>query len=231
VASGLVNAGFRPFVYTISNFLIHRALEQIRNDILLHEYPVVLVGTSAGYDNAPLGPTHHIIDDWGPLAALAGRMEIYCPCSKSYASGLVERLVAEGRPGYVRIPKAAAMEESPPGDWFHVEGPPGSTLYAGYGTTAPLALKAGEALILQKLSPLNKLDLIRQYRRVVVIEDHVAHSGLYAALCRMAVENGWGVQIESAAPKGYLLTVSQCGIDLSPVGGIGGQNPAPSAPR
>ena len=24
-----------------------------------------MIGTSCGYDNAPLGPTHHIIDDWG----------------------------------------------------------------------------------------------------------------------------------------------------------------------
>ena len=33
VAAGLAESGFRPFVYTISNFLVHRCLEQIRNDL------------------------------------------------------------------------------------------------------------------------------------------------------------------------------------------------------
>ena len=72
VAAGLANLGYKPFVYTISNFVIHRCLEQIRNDIILHKYPITLMGTSTGYDNAPLGPTHHIIDDWGCLRALPG---------------------------------------------------------------------------------------------------------------------------------------------------------------
>jgi len=34
VAGGLCNLGFLPVVYTISNFLIHRCLEQIRDDIV-----------------------------------------------------------------------------------------------------------------------------------------------------------------------------------------------------
>ena len=37
IASGLVNAGFIPVCYAITNFLIERCFEQIRNDICLHE--------------------------------------------------------------------------------------------------------------------------------------------------------------------------------------------------
>eukprot|EP01034_Spumella_vulgaris_P011843 gene11843-15069_t len=43
VAAGLCNLGFLPVVYTISNFLIHRCLEQIRDDIVLHENKVILL--------------------------------------------------------------------------------------------------------------------------------------------------------------------------------------------
>lgn len=63
ISAGLINLGYIPVAYTISNFLIHRCYEQLRNDIVLHNYPIVLLGTSSGYDNAPLGPTHHMIDD------------------------------------------------------------------------------------------------------------------------------------------------------------------------
>ena len=65
IASGLVNIGFVPVCYAITNFLIERCFEQIRNDICLHEYKVILVGTSTGYDNGPLGATHHKLDDIG----------------------------------------------------------------------------------------------------------------------------------------------------------------------
>ena len=41
IASGLANVGYKPFVYSISN-LIHRCLEQVRNDIIFHKYPITL---------------------------------------------------------------------------------------------------------------------------------------------------------------------------------------------
>ena len=67
VSAGLYNAGYLPFAYAISNFITQRCLEQIRNDIILHNYPITLIGTSTGFDNATLGPTHHVVDDWGVL--------------------------------------------------------------------------------------------------------------------------------------------------------------------
>ena len=51
IAAGLVNMGFKPVCYAISQFLIHRCYEQIRNDLCHHDYPVILVGTSTGLDN------------------------------------------------------------------------------------------------------------------------------------------------------------------------------------
>ena len=42
IASGLANVGFVPVCYAITNFLTERCFEQIRNDICLHEYKVIL---------------------------------------------------------------------------------------------------------------------------------------------------------------------------------------------
>ena len=85
IAAGLVNLGYKPFVYTISNFAIHRCFEQIRNEIGLHKYKITILGTSCGYDNAPLGPTHHVIDDWSALSNIPN-IDIFCPSSVSYAA-------------------------------------------------------------------------------------------------------------------------------------------------
>ena len=109
VSAGLVNIGFRPFAYTISNFAVHRCFEQIRNEIGIHDYPVILLGTSTGYDNASLGPTHHMLDDWGSIKAIP-EIDIYCPSSVAYAGILADHLIDIGRPAYVRIPKRRAQD-------------------------------------------------------------------------------------------------------------------------
>ena len=49
VAAGLTATGIRPWVYSIAPFVYSRALEQIRNDISLHDLPVRLVGNGGGF--------------------------------------------------------------------------------------------------------------------------------------------------------------------------------------
>ena len=91
VAAGLCKIGYKPFLYTISNFLIHRCFEQIRNDILLHKLPITLIGTSTEFDNASLGPTHHVVDDWAALKSFPG-VDIYCPSSKKYSKNIIKKI-------------------------------------------------------------------------------------------------------------------------------------------
>ena len=60
VASGLSLQGFKPWVYTITPFLIERPFEQIKLDIDQQKANVNLVGF-ADYPN--LGPTHSELND------------------------------------------------------------------------------------------------------------------------------------------------------------------------
>jgi len=108
------------------------------------------------------------------------------------------------------------MDQSPEDDLVHLPGS-GATLLIAYGTTAAIALEARDhnpalgVLIVQKLAPCDTLPLdpvIAQYQRAVVIEDHFPHSGLYASLCRQAINNGWRIALDSAAPQQYSLSVS-----------------------
>ena len=59
-ASGLALQGLKPWVYTITPFLIERPFEQIKLDINQQKANVKLVGY-ADYPN--LGPTHSVIND------------------------------------------------------------------------------------------------------------------------------------------------------------------------
>ncbi len=59
VASGMALEGLKPWVYTITPFLIERPFEQIKLDINQQKVNVKLVGYA---DYPTLGPTHSEID-------------------------------------------------------------------------------------------------------------------------------------------------------------------------
>lgn len=217
VAAGLANLGYKPFVYTISNFLIHRCYEQIRNDIILHKYPITLMGTSTGYDNAPLGPTHHIIDDWGCLRAFPG-IDIYCPGTVTYANSLVRKVLANNRPAYIRIPKGEFKYPDSEEDFVFLQGKNRKILLISYGSPAQECMKVLEqneevsVLLFNKLLPLEPVSLfaiLEQFENLFVIEDHFPSSGLYGLICEFAMKHKLFKNINSIAPSDYVFEVGK----------------------
>ena len=66
-ATGMAKEGFVPTCYTITNFLIYKSIEQIRNDAIYNKNKIILVGTGSGMSYNHLGPTHHSLEDIGLL--------------------------------------------------------------------------------------------------------------------------------------------------------------------
>ena len=215
VSAGLVNLGYTPFTYTISNFAIHRCLEQIRDDIVLHDYPVTILGTSTGYDNSPLGPTHHIIDEWGVLKAIPN-IDIYCPSTAAYAVSLVGRILEAKRPAYVRIPKGEFNFPASDEHLVKLPGEKNDILLVSYGAPSQTCIKVQQidpsvsVLIVNRLRPLDKnvlAEALAPHSRIFVVEDHIPSCGLYGSLCEFVTENPCPGQLYSLAPRNYLFTV------------------------
>ncbi|HEY3798094.1 MAG TPA: transketolase C-terminal domain-containing protein [Caulobacteraceae bacterium] len=231
VSAGLANLGYRPFAYTISNFAIHRCFEQIRNEIGIHGYPITLLGTSTGYDNAPLGPTHHIIDEWGALKGIPG-IDIYCPSSVIYAGALIDKILSAGRPAYVRIPKGEFKTPDSTDDFVKLPGASSDVLLVSYGTPAQTCLQAQEkdprlsVLVVNKLRPLDDEAIaaaLAPHDQIYVVEDHFPSSGLYGSLCEVIAGHPIKGRLRSLAPRDYTLDVGtspaffhqKYGIDLA----------------
>ena len=230
VSAGLANLGYLPFAYTISNFLVHRCLEQIRNDICLHNYPITLVGTSTGYDNAPLGPTHHMIDDWGCLKGFHG-LDIYCPSTMAYSESILEKVLLAARPAYIRIPKGGYSGSQNLDDFTFIKKDGSRVLVVTYGELAQVCFDAQakdgafSLLICNRLHPLDMsalAPLVHSFPRIFVIEDHSSETGLYSSFAAMSYHNGISLEkLCSISPKkyrfdvktqskGYLLELMQC---------------------
>lgn len=60
MASGMAIEGLKPYVYTMSNFILLRPLEQLRNDICYPHRNVKLFGVKGGASYKFLGMSHNL---------------------------------------------------------------------------------------------------------------------------------------------------------------------------
>ena len=60
IAVGLANQGFKPYVYTMKNFIILRPYEQLRNDICYGNVDVKLLGVGGSEAYKFLGMSHNL---------------------------------------------------------------------------------------------------------------------------------------------------------------------------
>ena len=67
LASGLAEAGFIPFIYSIVPFAVLRPYEFIRNGPILQHLPVRIIGTGGGFEYGINGATHYGLEDIGVL--------------------------------------------------------------------------------------------------------------------------------------------------------------------
>ena len=206
VAAGLAESGRRPFVYTISNFLVHRCLEQVRNDVVLHKLPITLVGTSTGFDNAPLGPTHHMLEDWGIIAAFPV-IRVFSPYDIKSTDETWNEVYRENHPAYVRLSKGAGLRDGEGA----IRRDNGKTCVISYGSAAKFAFDFARENefdflpihILGEYSYQKLDENLTQYAEIVVIEDHFGSSGMYSYVCQWKNERNSNQTIKSIAPIEY----------------------------
>src|SRR5580704_8141872 len=72
IATGLAEAGYVPFVYSIATFATMRPYEFVRNGPVLHNLPVRVVGVGGGFDYGHNGITHFALEDYALMRAQPG---------------------------------------------------------------------------------------------------------------------------------------------------------------
>jgi transketolase len=104
IAAGMAMSGLRPVVYSIVNFLAYRALEQIRNDVVLQGLDVKFIGTGANDYFKFLGHSHCCGSDDEHLMKLIG-MPVFDPYQEQPCDfpRLVRDWLAGPRPAYIRV--------------------------------------------------------------------------------------------------------------------------------
>jgi transketolase len=104
VATGLAEAGFVPFVYSIATFSALRPYEFIRNGPALHNLPVRIVGVGGGFDYGHNGITHFALEDYAVMRAQPAIATI-APADAAQARSALRATADLPGPAYFRISK------------------------------------------------------------------------------------------------------------------------------
>ena len=229
VASGLADAGFIPFVYSIVTFATLRPYEFIRNGPVLHQLPVRVVGIGGGYEYGPQGATHHGLEDVGVMRVQQGMTIVAAADHQQLASALRATWDRPG-PVYYRLGKddtttvpgldgrftLGRAERVRDGD---------DVCLVAMGSIAAEAVAAADALgqrgvrcgvlVVASVQPPPTEDLAAALARVPValtVEAHYAAGGLGSLVAEVAAERGLGCR------------VLRCGVRTTPDGVCGSQS-------
>ena len=98
-ASGLALEGLKPWVYTITPFLIERPFEQVKLDINQQNVNVKLVGFA---DYPKLGPSHSELDG-KKLMSLFNNIKSYFPKDSDETEKNVYETYKSKKPGFISL--------------------------------------------------------------------------------------------------------------------------------
>ena len=199
VAAGLASTGKKVFATSPGCFLTARSLEQVKNDVCYSNYPVNLVGISAGVSYGALGSTHHSIHDVAVLRAI-NNITIIVPADNFETREAIKAAAASDSPVYLKFGKKAMPHLHAEGDKFEIGK--ASTILEGKdvafiacGETVAPAVEAAKILNEKGISArvismhtIKPLDITaienaaKECKAIITVEEHSVNGGLGEAV-------------------------------------------------
>jgi transketolase len=207
VATGLAEAGFLPYAYSIAPFASLRPFEFIRNGPVLHNLPVRVVGMGMGFEYGSSGETHYATEDVAVLRTLRG-LTVVVPASPLQAATAIRDTHDLPGPIYYSLGKDDRVTVSGLGDRFalgriQVARTGVDVALVTIGSVSQEVVAAAEELADKKVSatvivvsnfnPNPEEDLaaaLAQFRNVLSVEAHDVSGGLGAFVASVIATRG-----------------------------------------
>ena len=225
LATGLAEAGFVPFCYSIATFGTLRPYEFVRNGPLAHDLPVRMVGVGGGFDYGENGLTHYALEDVAVMR-VQPRMTVLAPADDDQAAAAVAATAELAGPAYLRVARAGPAVPGLEGRFrlgrAETVGAGTDVALVALGAAATEAVEAAAALEAEGLSaavvvvssfnpsPSGDLaELLSGVRLVVSVEAHYVTGGLGSFVA------------ETIAEAGLDCRLVRCGVRTMPTGESG----------
>lgn len=196
VAAGLARAGYQPLIYGLASFLPNRVYEFLKLQVALDKLPVTVVGDGGGLVYSTLGHSHQSLDDLAVANALPN-FSIFSPSSDGEASAILQNEARLVGPRYVRLGKSDGGYK---GSFTEEMGQPylvssGADKTAGIVSHGAMTSRVLDLKLAGKIPdydiwsyPLmahpapSWKDGALAYSKIVVVEEHIEHGGLFSIL-------------------------------------------------
>jgi transketolase len=228
LATGLAEAGFTPFVYSIATFASMRPYEFIRNGAVLHELPVRIVGMGGGLDYGPNGMTHYALEDVA-LMRVQPDLMVLVPADAEQARAAVRAAETIAGPLYLRLEKQGTAIPGLDGRFeigrAQAIGSGEDVTLVAMGGVAREAVQAAKLLakrdieatvvIVSTFNPAPREDLGRLLSRTPLalsLEAHYLAGGVGSFVCEVVAE------------QGLECRVIRCGVEKVPRGQSGSRD-------
>ncbi len=211
LSAGIASEGYSVVMTSFAVFNPGRNWDFIRTQIVFNNEPVVIVGSHAGLATGADGATHQSLEDVALLRSLP--LTIFSPADEVAAEELLVKALSNNGPSYFRLVRKKTpllFKPSKAGSDYLVLVKPSkvsrnNVLVLSHGATVWESLKAlklvassntsfpGVGLIaVQKLHPLPSgvINALKNYSRVLVVEDHNKVGGLGSAVAEAIAVNG-----------------------------------------
>ena len=104
IAVGLALSGFKPYVYSMINFVLFRPYEMVRNGIVHHNANVKLLGVRGSSSYKFLGFSHNMTNDFEDTNACdALGLDWHLPITNEDVRQAVIDSYADQKPAYIRL--------------------------------------------------------------------------------------------------------------------------------
>ena len=210
ISAGLASCGKKVFAASPACFLSTRSYEQAKVDCAYSNTNVTLIGISGGVSYGALGMSHHSAQDIAAMSAIPN-MRVYLPSDRHQSKWLVEELLKDTSPAYIRIgrnPVEDVYEETnkqfemDKATWLKGEKEAVDVAIIACGEMVRPALDAAN-LLAQKgikasvldmycVKPLDKAAIIRAAENAKVVltaEEHAPYGGLGSMVAQVVGEN------------------------------------------
>lgn len=207
IAAGLARCGKKAFAASPACFLSTRSYEQAKVDCAYSNTNVTLIGISGGVSYGALGMSHHSAQDIAAMSALPN-MRVYLPSDRFQTAKLVEALLQDEKPAYLRVGRNA-VEDVYTEDACPFAMDKATWLWEGEdvaiiacGEMVRPALDAAEALAAEGITatvldmycvkPLDKEAVLRAAQKakaVLTVEEHAPYGGLGSMVAQVVAEN------------------------------------------
>ena len=212
LATGLAEAGFIPYVYSIVPFAVLRPYEFIRNGPIQHQWPVRIVGVGAGMDYGLNGLSHYGLEDVAVMRVQPG-ITVIAPADHEQARSALLACWNLPGPTYYRLGKDDKTVVAGLGGRFELgraqqlrEG--SDVIIVAMGAVTVEAAAAAETLakegisccvlVVASVSPAPEEDLARALSRfplAVTVEAHYRSGGLGSLVAEIAAERRLGCRL------------------------------------